>query len=224
MTRLGSGSDNPEEDPITLAAIFAAQSDDPLLRWNHPNHVAGYLADLADLIYEQGIQESDSAHPSVLLRSTATKYRRAARATSRAAKKVWTKADRRRFQARWGKITGSAQTLSYPMLGDNAYNSITYIELVNRAALILCTQQVTEPRRVSYLGSADAWATITEDNASDLEIRWRIRDWLALTDDVTNIPPTERLAAAAAWRIGAHAVAFQIVLGAASAVVEKNGR
>ncbi len=204
----------------TLAAIFGAEPGDPLKRWNHPNHLAGYLADLAELLYHKGIQERDplSGGTPQLRPATLRKYRKAARATSRAAKKVWTKEGRRRFQANWGRITGAPHALT-----TRKYQPIAYYELVARAAAILCDQRYDDPGRLDYLGSTRGWATITEDDVSDLEIRWRIRDWLSLTDKVVNIPPRERLAAAAAWRVGAHTVAFQIVVDAAAAVVAKDG-
>lgn len=206
-------------DGDTLAAIFGTDPTDPLKRWNHPNHLAGYLADLAELLYHKGIQERDPLGSHVQPKpATVRKYRKAAKATSRAAKKVWTKEGRQRFQANWTRITGAPHALT-----TQKYQSIAYYELVARAAAVLCNQRYEDPGRLDYLGSVRGWATIDEDDVSDLEIRWRIRDWLSLTDEVVNIPPKERLAAAAAWRVGAHAVAFQIVVDAAAAVVAKSG-
>lgn len=206
------------EGDNTLAAIFGADPGNPLKRWNHPNHLAGYLAELAELLYHKGIDEQDPLRQSSPDPATTKRYYRAAIATRRAAKRVWTKSGRRRFQAHWGRITGAPRSLT-----GRVGLSFAYYELVRRAAVVLCCQRYDDPNRIEYLGSARAWVTIDEDDVSDLEIRWRIRDWLSLTDDVVNIPPKERLAAAAAWRVGAHAVAFQIVVDAAAAVVAKSG-
>jgi hypothetical protein len=204
----------------SLAALFSS-GDDPLERWNHPNHFAGFLADVALLLYERGVEEADNPNQRKPSAKALKRYRRAASSTVRAAKAVWTVRGRLDFAARWARLTGNADALAYRHGGEPAY-----LELVTKAAQILCDQDRTEQgigRRAKYLGSARAWVTLTEDDVSDLEIRWRIRDWLSLTDDVTNIPPRPRLAAAAAWRVGARTVAFQIVVDAAAQMVGMDG-
>jgi len=201
--------------------------DNPLKRWNHPNHHAGFLADLAILIYRRGAREralpgdrpppASDTEPKRLKR-----YYKAARATVRGTRTVWTAEDKQRFQANWGRLTHNPQGL----LSLWSEGIFPYGELVAAAGQILIGRllDLQPAKRIQYLSSVRAWATITEDDVSDLEIRWRIRDWLALAEDeVTNIPPNARLAAAAAWRVGAYPVAFQIVVDAAAAVVEKVG-
>jgi hypothetical protein len=211
------------QDGASLLSILTKAGKDPLKRWNHPNHLAGFLADIAILLHERGIIEADPVRDlchSPSMQQLADRFRRAAVATRNAAKRVWTKGDRQAFRAHWARVTGRPHALTRP----RTTTGNSYCELVQLAASILCDQDVRFFwKRREYLASSRAWVTISEDDVSDLEIRWRIRDWLSLTDAVTNIPPRERLAAAAAWRVGAHAVAFQIVVDAAAAVVAKSG-
>lgn len=223
-----------------LTTVFADDKSDPLLRWNHPNHAAGFVADLAVLLYEREDPETLTAssewNGTKVICIPSNLYYTAAKAVVRATRRVWTASDRRMFAAHWGTITHNPLSLARNDYNNYNYRATPYANLVIAAARLLVsehvervvvnphTNQVTDPQnnRVNRLCSAASWTTIDQDDVRQIEIKWRIRDWLALTDDVTNIPLRCRQAATAAWRADARQVAFQIVLAGAATVAAKH--
>jgi hypothetical protein len=211
-----------------LATAFPDDKDDPLLRWNHPNHAAGFLADLAVLLYEREDPETLTAssewNGTRMISIPSNHYYKAAKAVISATRRVWSASARRMFAAHWGTIVHNPHSLV-----KHDYHATAYAELVTRAARILVGHLSTDlldpcivNSRVKHLCLATAWTTIDQDDVRRTEIKWRIRDWLALTDDVVDIPLRYRRAAITAWRGGARQTAFQIIVAGTATMAAKH--
>jgi hypothetical protein len=136
---------------------------------------------------------------------------------------VWTKEGRRKLAARLGRILGKPLDMNGEVAV--AYRSdpeenqhggwapTMQRHLVKRAAAILIGQQGDPELAQTFPGLRKAGFS---DVIDQIELKWRIRDWLSVTD-VTNLPPNIRLAAAAAWEGGSRPNAYQIVMEAAVA-------
>ena len=179
------------------------------MRWNHPNHLAGFLAELAEAVT---VKSSAHWHNKMM-------YWDAAIALRRAGQRVWSKDKRRALAARLGRLLGRPVTnngLFYPTDEEERHGgwfpSMQRL-LVEAATATLIGQQPKEDKAVTSAVGHIRLAGFG-DAIDKIELKWRIRDWLALTD-VTNVPPNIRLAAAAAWEGGHRPVAHQIVMEAA---------